>query len=147
MPRAAETAEIVGAALGLTHQVAEGLREFDVGRFEGTSAEAGWEEYGSVMRSWLEGDHERRVGGGESLTETVVRLRRFLQGFGAEEGSDHRVALIAHGGLYRMALPHMFANVSPEFAIENTHGYGLLIVAEAKDGKLICLDWDGVPVG
>ena len=143
VPRAVETATIVGEALGLPYQTTEGLREFNVGRFEGTGSEEGWQEYAGVVRAWREGDHERRVGGGESLPEIVARLKGFLDMLLNDEPDDRRVGLIAHGGLYFTALPHIFANISPEFAFANTRGYGLVIVGEARDGELACVDWDG----
>jgi broad specificity phosphatase PhoE len=120
------------------------LREFDVGRFEGSNSEEGWDEYLAVANSWLEGDHERRVGGGESLTEIVTRLRQFLQTFLNVGQDDVHAAFIAHGGLYRMALPHVLANISPQFAFENIRGYGQLIVAESRGGSLTCVDWDEI---
>jgi broad specificity phosphatase PhoE len=144
VPRAIDTAELVSTSLGLNYRVTSGLREFDVGRFEGTSAEDGWVEYSSVLRSWLDGDLERRVGGGESLSELVARLRGFLQQFLSKADSDSRVVLVGHGGLYRMALPHIFANVSPQFAYANTPGYGQLIVADVKDREFICIEWAGI---
>jgi probable phosphoglycerate mutase len=143
VPRAFETAAIVAPILGLTFQTTEGLREFDVGRFEGTPSPDGWQEYIDVVNAWMRGEHERRVGGGESLTETVARLSRFLQQFIDAEEDQRSVACIAHGGLYFAALPHVFGNVTPEFAFANTRGYGLLITAELRDGRLVCLDWDG----
>jgi len=76
----------------------------------------------------------------------VARLGQFLQRFLEAGQDDLRVALIGHGGLYRMALPHVLANISPQFAVANTRGYGQLIVIEARGGNLMCLDWDGVSI-
>lgn len=143
VPRAVETAAIVAPMLGLVYQTTEALREFDVGKYEGTASPEGWQEYVDVVHAWMQGDHERRVGGGESLTETVARLGAFLRPFIDVEQDDRRVACIAHGGLYFAALPRVFTNLSPQFAFENTRGYGLLITGEVRDGRLVCVDWDG----
>jgi len=141
--RAVETAAIIGSGLGLTYKVTEALREFDVGAYEGTDSATGWQEYASVMQSWVDGDHEQRVGGGESLTEIVARLGAFLQTF-IDRPGDRRIAMIAHGGLYARALPHILTNVSPQFAADNTRGYGQVFVATVEAGGLVCLDWGGV---
>jgi broad specificity phosphatase PhoE len=143
VPRAVETAAIVSQRLDLPYQVTDALREFDVGRFEGTDSQEGWDEYASVMRLWLAGDFEARVGGGESLAEIVLRLRRFLDRF-TREPASRCVGLIGHGGLYRMALPHVLDNVSPRFAIEHTQAYGQTVIAQARGGVLTCLEWNGV---
>jgi broad specificity phosphatase PhoE len=142
VPRAVETAAIVSRRLDLPFQVTDALREFDVGRFEGTNSQEGWDEYASVMRLWLAGDHDARVGGGESLAEIILRLRRFLDRFTMDAASVC-VGLIGHGGLYRMALPHILGNVSPRFAIDHTQSYGQTVVAEARGGRLTCLEWNG----
>ena len=127
----------------MPYQTTDALREFDVGRFEGTASPVGWQEYVDVVRGWIQGDHEQRIGGGESLTETVTRLNRFLQKFVDAEGDERKVACIAHGGLYFAALPHVFSNVSPEFAFQNSRGHNLLITAAVQDGHFVCIDWDG----
>ena len=143
VPRAVDTAAIIASDLGLCYEVTEGLREFDVGRYEGTSDNTGWEEYAAVVRAWLAGSHEQRVGGGESLTEVVDRLAGFLTTLRETARDNSVIGLIGHGGLYRVALPHVLTGVTPQFAFENTLGYGRLIVAETRGVDLVCVEWDG----
>ncbi|MEO8539087.1 MAG: histidine phosphatase family protein [bacterium] len=80
--RAVQTAEIVAEALDLPFTVADGLREFDVGRWEGTNLAEGWAEYEAVSHAWLAGDDSARVGGGESRTDVCARMALLIQELG-----------------------------------------------------------------
>jgi broad specificity phosphatase PhoE len=143
VPRAVETASTIGKALRIPYQRTDGLREIDVGRYEGTSLEDGWDEYHETIHEWLVGNLDSRVGGGESLGEAVQRLDRLIQTFLRRGAPQTGVALISHGGLLRMALPHILSNVSPEFAFNNTPGYGQLVVGEVRSTAVACIDWCG----
>jgi broad specificity phosphatase PhoE len=83
------------------------------------------------------------VGGGESLTEVVLRLRRLLDRLITATNSQRCVGLIGHGGLYRMALPYVLDNVSPRYAFDHTQAFAQTVIAEVRNGAPMCLEWNG----
>lgn len=140
--RAQQTAAIAGAHLGLKPSTAEALREFDVGRWEGTGAAEGWAEWERVVARWRTGAMEPRVSDGESLAEIVSRLQRWLDTIQAELGPSDRVLAIAHGGIYHAALPHIFAGIDREFCWDNRLGHCDTVLAEDDGpGRWRALRW------
>ena len=93
--RARETAEIVGARLGVAVQLDPRLREVDVGEWSGlTTAE--------IERRFPEGLRERRRGGtgwqrGESYDAMGARVVEALRDIAAAN-SGRRVLVVTHGG-------------------------------------------------
>ncbi len=63
--RAQQTAQIVGAAVGLTPTVDAGLAEMDCGDLEWRTDEEGWAIWSSVYQRWLLFEPEARFPGGE----------------------------------------------------------------------------------
>jgi broad specificity phosphatase PhoE len=145
--RARQTAEIVGARLGLPFELAEGLREYDVGEWEGTNAEEGWQEYRDVLDAWRRDENDRRVSTGESLAEIVARFATFLGGLRDRHDAGDRVLLIGHGGLFHVALPAALANVDIEFALRHPLQPADLVVAESWPSGWRCVRWAGESPG
>ena len=145
--RARQTAAIVGSLLGLEPVAAEGLREFDVGRWEGTSDVEGWAEYAEVVAAWRAGDSARRVGGGESLDEVVARFSGWLEGLRAAHRGDSVVAAISHGGVLHAVLPRLATNVPQELPAQRPLAYRDVVVCELDGASLRCLQWPGAPPG
>lgn len=140
--RAIESAELLSVRLGVDWQVAEALREYDVGSFEGTRDAANWEAYEQVLRGWLlEGRKELRTGGGESLTEIEDRFGAFVFSLARRFPDGGDVILLGHGGLFRCALPHVLANVSARYSFANVLDHVAWVMAEFRDGELVCRDW------
>lgn len=100
--RAYETASVVAARLGLDVAAHTGLREIDVGRFQGLTREeidARWPDARAVLS-------ERGYGagwGGESVDELYERVVASLLEIAAAHGDD-RVLVVGHGGTIRVAL-------------------------------------------
>lgn len=101
--RAADTADVLGAACGLPVKVDVRLRETHLGQWQGLSVvdvEAGWPGAISVWRS----DPGWAPPGGESRIEVVDRARPVVDEldaeFGAADGPPTATAvLVAHGGM------------------------------------------------
>ncbi|MFD9092000.1 bifunctional RNase H/acid phosphatase [Streptomyces collinus] len=74
LARTRETAGIVAARLGLDVAVDEGLRETDFGAWEGLTFGEVRERYPDDLNAWLADPAARPTGGGESFTETAVRI-------------------------------------------------------------------------
>jgi len=103
LARAAETAAILGDALGLAPGRDERLRELDVGRWTGLTRG----EIEGTDRARLEhferGGSEARAGGGECRCEIGDRVRSTVAEI-AEGSSGRCVAIVTHLGVVRALL-------------------------------------------
>jgi 2,3-bisphosphoglycerate-dependent phosphoglycerate mutase len=146
--RALESSQVLAQRLGAPVEVAEPLREYDVGTFEGTRSAEHWERYEAVLREWmLAGNRDARTGGGESLTEIHDRFGSFVVRLPDVFPLGGNVVLLAHGGLFRCALPSVLANVSPRYSFEHALDHASWVRAVFReDGSLHCTEWAGVIV-
>jgi broad specificity phosphatase PhoE len=147
--RAEETAACVAGACGAAAQPAEALREYDCGVLEGGSDAASWLRYETVLVRWLKhADHEHRPEGGESFNDIRARFVPFVAGLVEAYGdTEATVALVGHGGLYRLMLPLVLANVSATFALETPIPNASLVRAETRGGALVAVEWCGQSMG
>ena len=102
--RARQTAEALGASLGLSVQSDPGLRELDVGDWSGlTRAEI--EARGPELLARFEaGDSDTRPPGGETRREIRHRARFALRSI-VNANAWGRIVLVSHLGLIRALLP------------------------------------------
>lgn len=145
--RARQTAQILADAFHTPVEISEALREWSVGIYEGTRDPAGWALHRQVQAQWFEqGLVDSRMPGGESLREIHTRFTPFIDGLVAEHaGSDRRLLLVAHGGLYMAVLPYIFMNIDFAFARQRGFPYTGSVMAEARPDGLYCLSWCGMP--
>lgn len=145
--RARQTAEILADQLAVPCTTSEALREYDVGRFEGTTAEDGWQAYEQTAADWLlHHRFERRTGGGESFTDIERRFVPFIDGL-RRQPCPAACLLVGHGGLFRAMLPRVLANVSYAFSHRHVLGHIAVVSADDNRGALECRQWDGRQVG
>ncbi|HVS29226.1 MAG TPA: histidine phosphatase family protein [Solirubrobacteraceae bacterium] len=103
LSRARETAEIVGARIGLEPTLDSRLMEGNRGRWEGRLFADVERAEPEAYAAWRAAEPDFRFPGGESLHEHCERVLAAL----ADIGSAERPALIvSHGGSIRMALCH-----------------------------------------
>lgn len=142
--RAVQTAEIVSQALGLPFTIVEALRENDNGSLEGRSDDAAWAIYNQTIAAWLAGDGFARIADGETLDDIKARFVPFIRELVSEHGgTDARLLLVAHGGLYRAVLPEVLERIDRAFSWAHHLTYTHMVVAEERAGKLWCIQWDG----
>jgi broad specificity phosphatase PhoE len=102
--RARETAEIVGARIGLEPRLDPRLREGHRGRWEGRLFRDVEREEPARFAAWRREPARFRFPGGESLAEQQARV---LAALGEIEASGELPALVVcHGGSIRAALCH-----------------------------------------
>jgi broad specificity phosphatase PhoE len=107
LARAAQTAEIVGAALGLAPQPTPELREIDVGEWEGLAPEELYRRFPDQMQAFAR-DPQRPVrAGGESYAQLQQRALAALSAIRAAHPADATVLAVSHGGVIRALLRHV----------------------------------------
>lgn len=107
MPRALETATLIGAATGLQVQPLPDLREIDVGQWEGLTPEDLYRRYPDHMREY-DRDPARTVRlGGESYAQLQERALRALTSIQQAQRPGEVVLAVSHGGTIRALLCHI----------------------------------------
>lgn len=105
--RAWQTAETIGAALGLTPQPVPELREIDVGQWEGHTPEELYRRFPDHMREY-ERDPARTVRlGGESYAQLQARALVALNRIYEQHKPDDVILAVSHGGTIRALLCHV----------------------------------------
>ena len=102
LKRAGETAEIVGARVGLEVWLDPRLREANRGRWEGRLFIDIQHECPELYGAWRRAGASFRFPGGESLLEQSQRVQAALQDIRA--ASDHPTLVVCHGGSIRVVL-------------------------------------------
>jgi broad specificity phosphatase PhoE len=144
--RAVQTARILAETLQTPLEIAEALREWSVGIYEGTTDPAGWALHRQVQDDWfIHSRLDSRMPGGESYLEIQERFVPFMEGLVRDgKDADRNIVLVAHGGLYLAMLPAIFTNVDFAFARQHGFPYTAYAVAETGPDGLRCVSWCGV---
>ena len=111
--RARETADIIGARLGLETTVLEELRELDCGDLEGRSDAEAWAHHDEIDRAWVSGVAGAAFPGGEDLPTLLGRFARGLREI-VGRNPDGRSVVVGHAGLMRIGLANLFRDGSIE---------------------------------
>jgi broad specificity phosphatase PhoE len=144
VPRAVQTAQIHSEILGLPYEIVDGLREYDLGEFEGRGDDEAWAVLAHYWQSWMQGlERDQCPPGGETYYDIERRFGGFIEGlirqFG---GTQAEVLCIAHGGIYTLALPHVLSNLSMKEIDRRGVHHTDIITAELQDGRLVCTSWE-----
>jgi broad specificity phosphatase PhoE len=102
LSRARETAEIVGAAIGLASRLDARLREANRGRWEGKLFIDVAREDPEGYAAWLRAGEHFRFPGGESLREQSDRVAEALDEI--EHNAELPALVVCHGGSIRVML-------------------------------------------
>ncbi len=96
LPRAAQTAAVIGARLGLTPIPEAALREISVGHWAGLGRDEIETRYPGELQAWRERVAEYTLPGGESVPDVQRRILAFYQSIiGQHEGTA--ILLVSHG--------------------------------------------------
>ena len=144
--RAQQSAEIVGAALGLSIIEDRDLCEMNSGDLHGRSDEEAWDIFMSVFVRWLQADPDARYPGGESWAEGNERMKRAL----AAVPRDSTTLLVTHGGIVESVIPYLCVNAAAlqrtgeffhtAFAVLEPYDEGSLVGAMSE--RYNCLSWN-----
>jgi probable phosphoglycerate mutase len=115
LKRAAETAAIIGARLGLPVTITEAFREIQAGllELEPTSAEV-WEQHDAILRAWRAGDHDRRFPGetGDDYHRLWGRMRAGLLDILVRHPGAN-VIIVGHGGQFSLTFGSLCPDEDP----------------------------------
>jgi broad specificity phosphatase PhoE len=110
LQRARETADIIGARLGVTVESHDGLREYNCGRWEGRPYLAIRSEEREAFWGWFN-DPDVPTPGGESMRQAAKRAVPVLEAAATADaagGADTGVLLVVgHGGINRLLAGHL----------------------------------------
>lgn len=120
LPRALQTAQILGAALGVDPQVDARWRELDVGVFQGLTAAEVQLRYPDELAAWRADTLDYRLPNGETRRELQERAAAAWAAAVAGHQAGE-IAIVSHGGTIRLLLRRLLApNVSDGRALPNT---------------------------
>jgi len=103
LSRSRRTAEIIAAPHGITPAVVSALREMDMGRWDGLTAEEIGEREPAAFKEWMSGVGEFAFPEGESLGDLLARAWPAFQAVVAGH-AGRSIAIVAHGGTNRVLL-------------------------------------------
>ena len=135
LKRAWETAEAIGAAIGLDPQPAPGLREIYLGEWEGLRTEELAQRFPDAWARWNEEPDWDVVPGGEGAEPFERRVAAALDAI-LERHVRGDVLVVTHGGVIQVALHRVVGRPSHglfPFKIQNAS----ISVIERRDGRMI----------
>jgi probable phosphoglycerate mutase len=143
--RAVQTADILSQTLQAQVEVTEALCEWSVGVLEGTSDEQGWARHRQVQEDWfVRGNLESKIPGGESFVEIRKRFVPFIDALVSHgHGTDERLVLVGHGGLYVAMLPVVLRNISLDFALHVPIPNAAYVLGATRPDGVYCVEWCG----
>lgn len=145
-PRARQTAEEIGAVLGLVPALAEGLEEFDVGHHEGEHDDTvGPLAIEVFTRWWRDDDLTAGFTGGETGHQIVDRVRRAFDTL-ADRHAGSTTLVVSHGGSLAVGLNALCENLDSLFVSQHILANCDVVDLVREDDTWRCTTWAGVPV-
>jgi broad specificity phosphatase PhoE len=105
--RASQTAELIGAAVGVDVELDQRLMEIGAGEWEGRTHDELEATDGDRYRAWRSQDSDARPPGGESLEVAIGRVRELLAEIAAGSG-PWPTLVVSHGGILRVLANLLF---------------------------------------
>lgn len=140
LERARETAEILGAALGLVPTLDPDLREVHLGRWQGLSHAEIAERFPDEWAAWRAGQDIRR-GGGETYAELGVRVSRSLSAI-ADARPGATVLAVSHGAALKSFVAHVLGLGSAGMRAFRVQANTGVTVVERAEGSWRLLVWN-----
>lgn len=146
--RTHETAAPLAGLLGLGPEQYDGLREIQAGDYEmGTDSDAVHGYLGTII-SWMEGNHDQRMAGGESGHEFLERYDRAIDTV-ARSGANEAL-VVSHGAAIRTWVASRAEGADDnrwvEHAFSPLHNTGAIELELVRNTWEI-VAWDTEPIG
>ncbi len=143
--RALQTATVIGGTFRVPVTETDGLREYDVGDYEGLpyTGEHAWrrDRYAAVEADWQRGARETRHPGGESLAELEERVVSLMDTIAIRHAGTETVLAVSHGGLLRVVLPLLVPDLTRDVAAPRPLDYTDCVIVERAGKQWRCIDW------
>ena len=143
--RAQQTAAPIAATHGLPVEVVTGMHEAFVGDLEGRSDHESLRRFFAVFSTWLAGDVDVPMPGGETARQVMARCERAIGELRLRHSSGV-VVLVSHSALIRLVTPTLVSNDIPtrtrRRALPNTGRVVLAHDPESPTGWR-CVEWTG----
>lgn len=144
--RCVQTGDAIAFRTREAIRLAPELVEVDFGgNLVGTDEETA-QQVLAVWEQWISGNRDARFTGGESLNDVLARFVPFVNArISAHAASPEALIFVSHALTLGAALPFVFTNVSPRFALENVFANTGAARGVLRDGRLVCTGWQGQP--
>jgi broad specificity phosphatase PhoE len=103
LPRAVDSAHILGAAIELVPTLREGLREIDHGRWEGLTHAEARERFAAEYAAWQTNPFDHAPAGGESGAAVLARAMPVVREI-VEAHAGQRVVAVSHKATLRLVI-------------------------------------------
>ena len=144
--RTHQTARPLEERFGLTRIQNGDANEIQAGKLEMASDLVSVEQYVRTIGSWMQGDTQLKMEGGESGAETLARFNRVVRAACDQVGPDGCAVIVAHGAIIRywsyMNSPEITFALAATKPVTNAS----LSVFEGEPGKFSARIWSSRPV-
>lgn len=143
--RAQQTAAPVAAAHGLAVEVVSGVHEAFVGDLEGRSDRESLHRFFGVFSTWLAGELDVPMPGGETARDVMSRCARVVTDLRTRH-STGVVVLVSHSALIRLVTPTLAGNDIPRRAQRAAlPNIGRVVLAHDRESPTgwRCVEWAG----
>lgn len=130
LPRAWQTAAILGEATGITPRPEHRLREFNLGIFQGLTPDEMLARFPAEVAAFKADYMGYLIPKGESRTMLQARVFELWQEIVAQEPGPE-IALVSHGGTLRMLLVRLLGDGEP---LKSTRLVNTSVTTLARDG-------------
>jgi broad specificity phosphatase PhoE len=136
LKRAIQTAEVIGAVLGLKAAIVEQFREVNVGLLEQRPPDVqAWETYDRVMSDWRQGRYESAFPEGENYLTLLERVRSGLQEV-TQRKQGRNIIVVGHGGLFMATIRDICQQIESGTLTNDSHNCSISeITLEAGSGN------------
>jgi probable phosphoglycerate mutase len=143
--RASQTAEVIGAELGLGALEFAGIHEAQVGALENRSDDEAVAEFNAIYERWHHGDLDVPLPGGETGNDVLDRyvpvLTELRVRYLDDDGWNGDIVVVSHGAAIRLASA-VLAGVDANFALDNhLDNADSVVLAPITDGRWSCVRW------
>jgi broad specificity phosphatase PhoE len=143
--RAAQTADEIGAELGLAAQQFEGIHEVQVGDLEDRNDDDAIALFETVYQRWHQGELDVPMPGGETGNDVLDRYVPVLRQLRIRHLDDDAwhgdIVVVSHGAAIRLVAA-VLAGVDGSFVLDhhlaNTES---VVLAPITDGRWSCVQW------
>jgi len=139
--RALKTAAAIGARLGGTPIVVDGLREINLGVIDGLNSEESEALYPGLLKRWADDDLALVFPDGEPLLSSYQRAVDVIHGI-VNNHPDQSVVVVTHGGVLAAYLSYTLDGRFSIKRIYGLHNCGITVLDINGDGTAKVFSYD-----